>query len=191
MSITFAQNVDKKEIAKRVLQTVRLMSDFPRPGISFIDIMPIFKQPALFSDICAAFIDHIKAEHSDATVIAGLESRGLLFGPLIAVALNLPFVPFRKAGKLPGAVERIDYKLEYGSATIECQVDAFSAGDKIIVFDDLIATGGTLLASVELARRFKASVVECCVVIAITSLPGRASLEKLNVPLFSLAEAAE
>lgn len=154
------------------------IQDFPKPGIVFRDVCPMLKSREAFA--CA--IDGLSA--SDAArarnvTIVGIESRGFIFGAAMAGKLWQPFVPARKAGKLPGSVDRASYALEYGEATLEMQAGSLHVGQAVIIVDDLLATGGTALAAAELVRRQGANVVEFAFVIELEDLGGRAKLEAI------------
>src|SRR3984957_4354482 len=135
-------------IADQIKSAIRDIPDFPKPGIIFKDITPILKNPQLCMDIVDAFVARLKGTPIDA--IAGIESRGFLFGLSLAGKLGVPFIPVRKAGKLPYTIKQKAYKLEYGTAVIEMHVDAFKPGQHILMHDDLLATGGTVTAASEL-----------------------------------------
>jgi adenine phosphoribosyltransferase len=169
----------------KIKQAVRDVNDFPKPGIIFKDITPILKDPALCREINAALAAQLKGLEID--VVAGIESRGFLFGPSLAQLLNVPFVPVRKAGKLPYATIRQSYDLEYGSATIECHEDAVLLGQRVLVHDDLLATGGTVVAASELIMQLGASVAGYSFIIALDFLGGRERLKSYSGNIFSLA----
>uniref|UniRef100_G3MSV0 adenine phosphoribosyltransferase n=1 Tax=Amblyomma maculatum TaxID=34609 RepID=G3MSV0_AMBMU len=116
--------------------------DFPKKGIEFCDIMPIFRKPAVFRKVVDLFAEHVRRSVPNVHTIAGIEARGFLLGPPLALALNVPFVPIRKAGKLPGSVKSQAYDLEYGQDKLEVQLASVSPGKDIVVIDDLLATGG-------------------------------------------------
>ena len=134
-------------IAQQIKSVIRDIPDFPKPGIVFKDITPILKDPPLCKQIIAAFAERLSGTRID--VIAGVESRGFLFGLSLATELGVPFVPVRKAGKLPYTIKQKVYELEYGTATIELHTDAFEAGQHVLIHDDLLATGGTVTAASE------------------------------------------
>ena len=135
-------------IEQQIKNAIRDIPDFPKPGIVFKDITPILKDPVLCENIVDAFVEKLKGIRID--VIAGVESRGFLFGLTLATRLGVPFIPVRKAGKLPYTIKQKAYKLEYGTAIIEMHVDAFERGQHILIHDDLLATGGTVTAASEL-----------------------------------------
>lgn len=169
----------------KIKNTVRDVPDFPKPGIVFKDITPILKDPALCRDICAALAAQLKG--IEINVVAGIESRGFLFGPSLAQLLNVPFVPIRKAGKLPYKTFQQSYDLEYGSATIECHQDALLTGQKVLIHDDLLATGGTVVAASELIMQMGAKVEAFSFIIALDFLNGRDRIRPYTERIFSLA----
>jgi len=169
----------------KIKQTVRDVQDFPKPGIVFKDITPILKDPALCREISAALAAQLKGIEID--VVAGIESRGFLFGPSLAQLLNVPFVPIRKAGKLPYKTIQQSYNLEYGSATIECHQDALLKGQKVLIHDDLLATGGTVVAASELIQKLDATVEAFSFIISLDFLNGRSRIQPYSENIFSLA----
>lgn len=169
----------------KIKQTVRDVQDFPKPGIVFKDITPILKDPALCREISAALAAQLKGIEID--VVAGIESRGFLFGPSLAQLLNVPFVPIRKAGKLPYKTIQQSYNLEYGSATIECHQDALLKGQKVLIHDDLLATGGTVVAASELIMKLGSTVEAFSFIISLDFLNGRSRIRPYSENIFSLA----
>lgn len=165
---------------------IRAFPDFPRPGILFRDICPLLKDAAALSATIDLFEDHVRKNHPQVELIAGLDARGFLFGPLLAQRLGLGFVLVRKKGKLPGATVSVAYDLEYGKAEAEVQEDAVAPGQKVLLVDDLLATGGTLYAACELMRRQQAEVLGCLVVMELSELHGSDKLKPLEV--FSLLQ---
>lgn len=163
-------------------ECVRDVPDFPEKGIVFKDITPLLAAPRAFTTCLDLFAERWAGERVDA--IVGIESRGFIFGAALAARMTASFVPARKPGKLPRDVMRVEYSLEYGKDAIEMHADALRAGERVIVIDDVIATGGTAAAAVELARRQHAEVLGCGFVIELAALNGRAKL--LDVPIFSL-----
>jgi adenine phosphoribosyltransferase len=158
-------------IAQQIKKAIRDIPDFPKPGIIFKDITPILKDPQLCINIVDAFAEQLKGMQIDA--VAGIESRGFLFGLTLATKLGVPFIPVRKAGKLPFTIKQKAYKLEYGTATIELHTDAFEAGQHILVHDDLLATGGTALAASELIQEMGGIVAGFSFVVGLGFLNGR------------------
>ena len=163
---------------------IRTVPNYPKPGIQFRDITTLLKDPTGF----AAAIDALVARYRTTPIskIVAIESRGFLFGAPLAVALGLGFVPARKPGKLPGKTTGHDYTLEYGVDRIEMHDDAITAGDNILIVDDLLATGGTAHAAVSLVQKMGGRVVECAFLVDLPDLGGRARLEALGLPVFAL-----
>lgn len=140
-------------LAEKINDQIRDIVDFPKPGIVFKDITPILSHPKLVTEIVEWFVEKAKKDNID--VIVGVESRGFLFGMMIAEKIGVPFVPVRKQGKLPYETIQYSYELEYGSATMEIHSDAIKAGQKVMIHDDLLATGGTALAAAELVKKIR------------------------------------
>lgn len=163
---------------------VRTIPDFPKPGILFRDVTTLIGHGPGF----AAAVGHlaVRAEASGAEVIAGIEARGFIFGAAVAAQMGLPFVPVRKPGKLPVPVLAIDYALEYGTDTLEVDPGAVPDGAKVVVIDDLIATGGTALAAVELLRRAGGTVAGALFAIDLPDLGGARRLRDAGVPTDAL-----
>lgn len=161
-------------IQERVKATVRDLPDFPKPGILFKDITPILENPVLCREITIALSDAYRNKEIDAVV--GVESRGFLFGMLIAQQLNVPFIPIRKAGKLPYNTIQHSYTLEYGTAIVEMHVGALKPEWNVLVHDDLLATGGTAMAAAELIQKQQAHVAGFSFLIELDFLKGRDSL---------------
>lgn len=163
----------------RLINKIRDIPDFPKPGILFKDITPLVKDPATLKLAVHQLMQPFLG--SEITAIAGMEARGFIFGSLVAWEMGLPFVPLRKPGKLPYDVQSVSYDLEYGSAALEAHIDAFEAGDKVLLIDDLLATGGTARASCELIEKLGAKVVACAFVVELDFLNGRERLEGYQV----------
>ncbi len=172
-------------IAAEIKQTVRDVPDFPKPGIVFKDITPILKDHLLCAAIVKALAGQVNGLEID--VVAGIESRGFLFGPSLAQSLGVPFIPIRKAGKLPYKTIRESYDLEYGSATIECHEDALFKGQKVLIHDDLLATGGTVVAASKLVEQLGASISGYSFIISLDFLKGKDRLIPYSESVFSLA----
>ena len=153
-------------------QAVADIPDFPKPGIQFKDLSPMWRSAADTSRCAVA----LAAGLEDVDVVVGIEARGFLAGLIVAQRLGVGFVAARKPGKLPGPVERVDYALEYGTDSLEVQVGALAAGDRVVIVDDVIATGGTAAAAIALVRRAGAQVVEVRAVLELSVLGGRAKL---------------
>lgn len=165
-----------------VKATIRNIPDFPKPGILFKDIAPVLQDASLLHQVTDAFAEIARA--SDAQVIVGMESRGFLFGVPLAMQLGLPFVPARKPGKLPYETVGFEYELEYGTNRLEMHIDAIAPDQRVLIVDDLLATGGTARATCKLAETLKGQVVACCFVIELDFLKGRDVLTP--VPVHSL-----
>lgn len=172
-------------IEAKIKQTLRDVADFPKPGIIFKDITPVLKDPQLCREITAALKEQLQGIQID--VVAGIESRGFLFGLALAQALEVPFVPIRKAGKLPYKTIQQSYDLEYGSATLEVHEDAFVAGQHILIHDDLLATGGTVVGASKLVEQLGAKVAAYSFLISLDFLNGRDRLTTFCPKTFSLA----
>ncbi|GAC1304641.1 MAG: adenine phosphoribosyltransferase [Mucilaginibacter sp.] len=173
-------------IAEQIKAAIRDIPDFPKPGIMFKDITPILKDPGLCTGILDAFVEQLRDIRIDA--IAGIESRGFLFGLSLATRLGIPFVPVRKAGKLPFTIKQKAYKLEYGTATIELHTDAFEPGQHILIHDDLLATGGTALAASELIAEMGGIVAGFSFVVGLGFLNGRERLAPVCDNILVLAD---
>jgi adenine phosphoribosyltransferase len=172
-------------LTAKIKQTLRDVADFPKPGIIFKDITPVLKDPQLCAEITAAMLLQVKDLRID--VVAGIESRGFLFGLALAQALNVPFVPIRKAGKLPYKTVQQSYDLEYGSATLEVHEDAFIPGQNVLIHDDLLATGGTVVAASQLVHQLNAQIAGYSFLISLDFLNGKERLGAFSPHTFSLA----
>ncbi len=161
---------------------VRPVEDWPAPGVTFRDVTPLLADPDAFGAVTAALADAVRELRPDAVV--GVEARGFIFGAPLALELGVGFVPVRKEGKLPADTHRATYALEYGEATVEIHTDALAPGARVVVVDDVLATGGTLRAAAELVQTCGAEVVGNAVVLEIGALGGRERLA--DVPLVSL-----
>ena len=160
---------------------IRGIPDFPIPGILFYDISTIMRSNEAMEYVIESLHDQIKDWQPD--IIAGIESRGFLFATPLALKMNLPMMMIRKAGKLPGELVSYEYDLEYGTDTIQIQSDAIQTGQKVVIIDDLLATGGTLEASIKLCQKVGGEVIGCGVVIELDFLNGR---KNLSAPCKSL-----
>ena len=170
-------------LGSRLLEHVVDVPDWPQPGVVFKDIAPLLGRPETF----ALTVDALGAAGRDAAGavvvdrVAGIEARGFILAAPVALALGVGFVPVRKAGKLPRATHAESYALEYGEATLELQQDGFAPGDRVLLVDDVLATGGTVRAATRLVERAGATVVGVSVLLELTALGGRATLG--NIPL--------
>ncbi|KAL7830934.1 hypothetical protein SRHO_G00304360 [Serrasalmus rhombeus] len=169
-----------------IVQNIRTFPDFPIKGIPFKDICPILKDPRALAAVIDLFEEHVRQKHPQAELIVGLDARGFLFGPLLAQRLGIGFALVRKKGKLPGPTVSVAYSLEYGAAEAEIQEDAVEPGQKVLLIDDLLATGGTLGAACELMKKKQADVLGCLVVIEVNYLKGAERLK--SCPVFSLVQ---
>jgi adenine phosphoribosyltransferase len=174
------------DIKELLLSRIRDVADYPEPGVMFKDITPLLADPAAFTALTDALAE-LAVRHG-ATKIVGLEARGFILGAPAAVRAGVGFIPMRKAGKLPGATLSQAYDLEYGSAEIEVHAEDLIAGDRVMVIDDVLATGGTAEASLRLIRRAGAEVAGVAVLMELGFLAGRARLESAlgGAPLESL-----
>jgi adenine phosphoribosyltransferase len=163
---------------------IRTIADWPEAGVQFRDITPLLSDGIAFK----ALIDAFAERYADAKIaaVAGIDARGFIIGAALAYRLGCGFIPVRKAGKLPFSTVSESYSLEYGEATVEVHTDAASAGTHVLIVDDLMATGGTMLAAVRLMQRLGATIVEAAVVIDLPALGGSKRLSEADVPLFAL-----
>jgi len=165
------------DIAARLVGLIRDIPDYPQPGVVFKDITPLLLDPAAF----AAVISALAAGHDRIDKVAGIEARGFILAAPVACSLSVGFVPVRKLGKLPGPTHAQDYQLEYGTATVEVHADAVQPGERVLLIDDVLATGGTAAATAELIRRTGADVAAVAVLIELGFLGGRANLPGIEV----------
>jgi len=165
---------------------IRTIPDYPKPGVMFRDITTLMLDPLGFRKT----IDELVQPHAgtDVSAIAGIEARGFILGGAVAHQLSLGFIPVRKKGKLPFDTISREYDLEYGTDTVEIHTDAIKPGDRILLVDDLIATGGTAVASIELIRQAGGEVVGCSFIVDLPDLGGRAKIEALDIPILTLCE---
>ena len=164
---------------RRLQAKVRAIPDFPKPGIIFRDITPLVGDPSTLQLTVYQLIQPFIGDAINA--VAGMEARGFIFGSLAAWELGVGFIPLRKPGKLPYDVQSASYDLEYGSAALEVHIDAVNPGDKILLIDDLIATGGTAKASCELIEKLGGEVAGCAFVIELDELGGRDQLTRYKI----------
>lgn len=150
---------------------IRVIPDFPKKGIQFLDITTIMNNADYFQEVFNMLLDMAKEVKPD--VIVGLEARGYFFAPALALALHVPFVPIRKAGKLPYSTYKATYQLEYGEASIEVHTDAMKENQRVLIFDDILATGGTAAAAIDLVRKFNPTFIATHFLMEIQALKGR------------------
>ncbi|MGW5370465.1 adenine phosphoribosyltransferase [Streptomyces sp. NPDC004009] len=176
------------DITPLLLSRIRDVADYPEPGVMFKDITPLLADPEAFSALTGA-LARVAAE-TGATKIVGLEARGFILGAPVAVRAGLGFIPVRKAGKLPGATLRQAYDLEYGSAEIEVHAEDLASGDRVLIVDDVLATGGTAEAAIRLIQRAGAEVSGLAVLMELGFLGGRTRLEPAlgEAPLTALLQ---
>ena len=158
---------------------IRNVPDFPKPGILFRDITPLLAAPQAFRHAIRQFADHFR--DTKPTAILAAESRGFIFGAPLALELGVSFVPIRKPGKLPFETRRFEYELEYGSDSLEMHIDALPDGSRVLLMDDLLATGGTIEACKKLAEQSHAEVVGCGFLVELTFHNGRDRLKNCNI----------
>ncbi|ACM27208.1 adenine phosphoribosyltransferase [Agrobacterium sp. SHOUNA12C] len=175
-----------KTIASELAASIRSIPDYPKPGIIFRDITTMLGDAKAFRRAVDALVQPYAGTKIDK--VAGMEARGFILGGAVAHQLSAGFVPIRKKGKLPHDIVRIAYSLEYGVDEMEMHRDAVNPGEKVILVDDLIATGGTAVGATQLLRQIGAEVVAACFVIDLPDLGGRKKLEALDVPVHTLVE---
>jgi adenine phosphoribosyltransferase len=165
---------------------IRTVPDWPISGVQFRDITPLLQSPLAFRVLIDEFVHRYFDQTPDA--IAGLDARGFIIGSVLAYELNIGFVPIRKKGKLPFSTLEETYALEYGEATVEIHTDAVTPGSRVVLIDDLIATGGTMLAGKVLLERLGAQVIEGAAIVDLPALGGSRKLRDAGLPLFTLLE---
>lgn len=178
-----AMNTDKLALIK---QSIKSIPDYPKPGILFRDVTSLMEQPEAYQATIALLVEHYK--DLGFTKIVGTEARGFLFGAPLALELGVGFVPVRKPGKLPRQTISESYELEYGHDMLEIHTDAIDANDKVLVVDDLLATGGTIEATVKLIRQLGGEVSHAAFVISLPDLGGETKLEAMGLELVKLVE---
>jgi len=174
--------------ADYIREHIRTVPDWPAPGVQFRDITPLLANPRVFRVLIDQFVHRYFDTRPSA--IAGLDARGFIIGSVLAYELNVGFVPIRKKGKLPFTTVEETYELEYGSATVEMHTDAVRAGDRVVLIDDLIATGGTMMAGRRLLERLGAQVLEGAAIVDLPELGGSARLVESGLPVFTLVDFA-
>ncbi len=173
-------------ISKKVKDIIRSVSDFPKKGIDFKDITPLLLNHKISDEIVNEFIN--KLSHINIDAIVGVESRGFLFGFLLANKMGIPFIPIRKAGKLPSKTISVAYELEYGVSEIEIHIEDIQPGWNILIHDDLLATGGTALASCQLIEEANAKIAAFAFVVSLDFLNAKDKLIKYSKNIISLVE---
>jgi adenine phosphoribosyltransferase len=169
---------------------IRTVPDWPAPGVQFRDITPLLQEAKVFRVLIDAFVHRYMDAERRPDVVAGLDARGFILGAVVAYELNVGFVPIRKKGKQPFTTVAETYELEYGSATVELHTDAVKKGDKVLLIDDLIATGGTMMAGKKLLEKLGAHVMEGAAIVDLPELGGSERLRAAGLPLFTLVDFA-
>ena len=168
----------------QIKSLIREVPDWPRPGVTFRDLTPVFQNPRAFRMVADSFVQRYvdtEVEH-----IAAIDARGFLIGSTVAYALNLPLILVRKKGKLPPPVHSRTFEMEYGNSTLEVRPDCCGEGDRVLLFDDLIATGNTILSACMLFQELGAQVVEAAAVIDLPDLQGSMRLQVADIPVYTL-----
>jgi len=173
-------------MTERIKSKIRTIQNWPEQGIMFRDITTLLLDAPTFNHTIELLLERYKDMHID--VVAGIESRGFIIGSILANRLNVGFVPLIKKSNLPNDAESVEYELENGKNTIRVHKDAIRKGSKVLVVDDLIATGKTTLAACKLIKKVGGHLVECCVIINLPALGGKKALEKAGYPVFALVE---
>ncbi len=170
--------------AEYVRDTIRSVPDWPKPGVTFRDITPVLQDPRSFRVLIDLFVYRYMRQRLD--LVAGIDARGFILGSVLAYELNLGFVPVRKKGKLPYRTLAEEYSLEYGNAAVEMHADAVRPGQRVLLIDDLIATGGTMVAASRLLQRLGANVVEAAAIINLPDLGGDKAIAKSGLPVYTV-----
>ncbi len=174
------------DTAAYIRRHIRTVPDWPSAGVQFRDITPLLSNPRVFRVLIDAFVHRYFDAQVDA--VAGLDARGFIIGSVLAYELNIGFIPIRKKGKLPFTTVAETYELEYGSATVEMHTDAVQSGARVLLVDDLVATGGTMLAGARLLQRLGAQVVECAAIVDLPELGGSARVRESGLALHTLVD---
>lgn len=169
-----------------IKSAIRTIPHWPKHGVMFRDITTLLKDAYAYNYVLDQFYERYKNEHID--FVAGIESRGFILAGAIAHRLHKGFIPIRKEGKLPAKTEKEHYELEYGRAAVEVHIDAVPKGSKVLLVDDLVATGGTCIAAINLIKKLGGEVVECAFIIELPDLHGREKIEKKGCKAFSLVK---
>ena len=170
---------------------IRTVPDWPAPGVQFRDITPLLQDPQVFRVLTDAFVHRYMQRERRPDIVAGLDARGFILGAVVAYELGVGFVPIRKKGKLPFTTVEETYELEYGSATVELHIDAVQPGERVLLIDDLIATGGTMMAGKKLLEKLGAQVMEGASIVDLPELGGSEKLRQSGLSLYTLVEFSE
>lgn len=183
-----ASSRPSREIGELLRAHIRTVPNWPAPGVQFRDITPLLQNPALFKALIDAFVQRYTRPELQPQLVAGLDARGFIVGAVVAYLLGVGFVPIRKKGRLPFSTVEQTYELEYGTATVELHTDALHPGMRVLLIDDLIATGGTMLAGKKLLEALGAEVIEGAAIVDLPELGGSARLAEAGLALFTLVE---
>jgi adenine phosphoribosyltransferase len=175
-------------IADYLRSHIRTVPGWPAPGVQFRDITPLLQDPEVFRVLIDAFVARARQHNPD--VVAGLDARGFILGSVVAYQLGVGFIPIRKKGKLPFTTVEETYELEYGSATVELHTDAVKPGQRVVLVDDLIATGGTMMAGKKLLEKLGGVVVEGCAIVDLPELGGSRKLREGGLDVFTFVDFA-
>ena len=170
----------------KIIENIRTIPNFPKKGIMFRDVTTLFNNPIAFKETINKICKYWK--NKEITKIIGIEARGFIIGSCVALNMNLPFIPVRKKGKLPFNTIEEDYDLEYGKAILEIHTDALNNNDQVLIIDDLIATGGTALATISLVKRLNATVNGCSFIIDLPDLNGKKKILNIGIEVQTLCE---
>ncbi len=182
------QTLNNLNINDYLRKHIRTVTDWPAPGVDFRDITPLLQDPQVFRVLINAFVHRYMCPSLRPDVVAGLDARGFILGAVVAYELGTGFVPIRKKGKLPFTTIVETYELEYGSATVELHTDAIRPGSRVLLMDDLIATGGTMMAGKKLIEKLGGIVVEGAAIIDLPDLGGSKMLKQSGLSLFTVTE---
>lgn len=174
------------ETVQLVRSLIRDVPDWPKPGVLFRDITPLMQDPVAFRALIDLFVYRYMRRRLD--LVVGIDARGFIFGSALAYALNVGFVPARKEGKLPSKTIGQSYSLEYGQAAVELHADAVKPGQRVLIVDDLVATGGTMMAAIKLLQQLGGNVIEAAAIIDLPALGGSAEIAKTETPFFSICQ---
>lgn len=183
-----ARTMQDTSIQQYLRNHIRTVPDWPTPGVQFRDITPLLQEAKVFRVLIDAFVHRYMDPGMRPDIVAGLDARGFIMGAVVAYELNVGFVPIRKKGKLPFTTVEETYELEYGSATVELHTDAVKPGNRVLLIDDLIATGGTMMAGRKLLERLGAIVMEGAAIVDLPELGGSQKLRDSGLALFTLVD---
>ncbi|RXZ43527.1 adenine phosphoribosyltransferase [Crenobacter cavernae] len=178
------QSLNNLDYASYLKNAIRTVPDWPHEGVMFRDITPLLQNPKAFRLLIDVFVHRYM--DADISLVAGLDARGFIIGSVLAYELNVGFVPIRKKGKLPFTTIAEGYELEYGNATVEMHTDACRVGDRVVLIDDLVATGGTMMAGYKLLQKLGADVVEAATIIELPELKGGELIRSNGLPLYTV-----